>query len=701
MALKLAGDTILGVSYYESTGRYYRTEFDESKNGYDLRSTGNIHSMLRMVDTSNLDLNGTVERAYLQMYMPGENSSTLPKISICYQTEALSTSATLEQEYAYMERASVYKVVEIESQFGATYVIDDPDIAKYMLKNGVIIRIDGEQGYAYVYVKTIFIEYFFYKQDYAPDIRYITQDGEDGLWKYKGTPLHDKTNEAAGNTEWCQAIDKDLRIGWEYLQPYSAQKNYRVDIGIEGGEYETAAEGEAEKTITIPRSVWQKYIIQGYESFSVAVYVTAENGAVSEAKLMIVYVYTHSLKRISPENGSILKYEKESTLEWETQEEQDVITEKYLTAKISGYRIDLSENDGATFEKYAETVDGTATTYTIPEKALPVGHVIWRVYPLYDGNTVVFDTDAKRVCAEGDVLVVASPETSTVTCDGKPVPTVFWESVAQTSYQVRFGDYDSGAVNGSEQEYRVPLVFSDGIYEVSVRTQTESGEWSEWSGPAYIQIQNNAPGFALSLRAEKNGYFVRIVWSKNTNHKDYVLYRNGEPIYVMRNSQGSEAGYMDKMATGRVVYTVRGMMSDGYYDEAKSEVVDATPSTDVLFCTSTEEMLPLRYTPVYPRSYNYSVEAQVTYRYFAGRSKPVAVRSGQKTKTLPMSYIDKGRELARKLMEYAGETVVFKDSGGDRIVGILNTVNAGMGNVSTTSFQITEVDFVERVEYIP
>ena len=71
------------------------------------------------------------------------------------------------------------------------------------------------------------------------------------------------------------------------------------------------------------------------------------------------------------------------------------------------------------------------------------------------------------------------------------------------------------------------------------------------------------------------------------------------------------------------------------------------------------------------------------------------------TRTLPLSYIDKGRTLARKLLSYVGKTVVFKDSGGDMIVGVLNMANAGMGHVSTTSFQITEVDYNERVAYLP
>ena len=43
---------------------------------------------------------------------------------------------------------------------------------------------------------------------------------------------------------------------------------------------------------------------------------------------------------------------------------------------------------------------------------------------------------------------------------------------------------------------------------------------------------------------------------------------------------------------------------------------------------------------------------------------------------------------------------MFKDTGGDTITGILGQLETRMGRVSVTTFQITEVDYNERVEYI-
>ena len=216
-----------------------------------------------------------------------------------------------------------------------------------------------------------------------------------------------------------------------------------------------------------------------------------------------------------------------------------------------------------------------------------------------------------------------------------------------------------------------------------------------------MQITNIPPQLGITSTAEMAGYRVKVVWTKNNGYVDYIVYRNGVPIHVTDGGVSTEGGYMDSMANGVSAYMVRGITSEGYYDQSEEIKVNATVKTDILFMLGSDEILPLKYTPTFPRAYNYAAEMAVTYRYFAGRTKPVAITSGQISKSLPLSYIDKGRTLARKLLGYVGKTVVFKDSGGDMMIGIMNMVNAGMGNVSTTTFQITEVDYNERVEYLP
>ena len=356
----------------------------------------------------------------------------------------------------------------------------------------------------------------------------------------------------------------------------------------------------------------------------------------------------------------------------------------------------MSTNEGATFDAVAE-ITGDVREYTFNQYTLPIGILHCRIQVLYVNNTIPQNVSF----GETRFLVGVDPETSTVTCDGKPIPKVSWESVEQTAYQVKFGDYDSGAVYSSDKYHKVPYFFDDGVYEVTVRTQISTGEWSEWSEPIYVQITNAPPGLGITATAEPAGHRVKVVWTKNSGYVDYIVYRNGVPIHVTDGGISTDGGYMDSMANGVAVYMVRGITADGYYDQSAEITVNAAVSTDILFALGSDEILPLKYTPVFPRTYNYAAEMAVTYRYFAGRSKPVAITSGLISRTLPLSYIDKGRTLARKLLSYVGKTVVFKDSGGDMIVGVLNMANASMGHVSTTSFQITEVDYNERVAYLP
>lgn len=498
--------------------------------------------------------------------------------------------------------------------------------------------------------------------------------------------------------DYYQYVDRPFSISWDYEQEAGAivkdTKIYVRTLATNDGtptqDWEVIQYTYSGNTgtVIIPDYVWKRIPCGGW----VQITVTSEMDK-SASFQMWFDVPFHKTEILFPAKDSILKCEDTNKLGWEIQEISGFIA----FPAVSGYQILLSTNEGATYDLVAE-ITGDTREFTFGEETLPIGIIYVRVVAMYDNNTV----EQNLQYGESRYIVAADPETSTITCDGKPVPTISWESVAQTSYQVKFGDYDSGTVYSSEKSHRVPYFFADGVYEVTVRTQISTGEWSEWSEPIYVQITNTAPGLGITATAERSGFRVKIVWTKNSGYTDYIVYRNGVPIHVTDGGISTEGGYMDNMANGLSLYMVRGITADGYYDQSETVTVDASWDTDILFALGTDEILPLKYTPSFPRSYNYASEMSVTYRYFAGRPKPIAITSGQVSRTLPLSYIDRGRTLARKLAGMIGQTVVFKDSGGDMIIGILNMVNAGMGRMtSTTTFQITEVDYNERVEYIP
>lgn len=497
--------------------------------------------------------------------------------------------------------------------------------------------------------------------------------------------------------DYYQYVDKPFVLTWEYYQEASVPvrettikiHTYATNDGIPAQDWDVTGFTYTGNlgTCTIPEYIWKRLPCGG----RIEITVTSNNNK-SNFEIIAFDVPFHKVVITKPEKDSTIKYEVDNLIQWEKQDISGFIA----FPAVSGYRILISTNNGATFDPIVE-ITGDIQEYLLREETLPVGVVSIRVVALYDNNTVAQNLQF----GESRYIVGADAKTSTVSCDGKPIPTVAWEAVAQTAYQVKFGEYNSGAVYSAEKSHRVPYFFSDGVYEVTVRTQIATGEWSEWSEPVYVQITNVPPGLGITATAEPAGYRVKVVWTKNIGYVDYIVYRNGVPIHVTDGGISTDGGYMDSMANGESVYRVRGITEDGYYDQSAEINVNAAVPTDILFALGSDEILPLKYTPVFPRTYNYMAEMEVTYRYFAGRSKPVAITSGQISRTLPLSYIDKGRTLARKLLSYVGKTVVFKDSGGDMIVGVLNMANAGMGHVSTTSFQITEVDYNERVEYLP
>ena len=679
------------ISLYNTRGAWLNTQlggYAYSSSEYGIAVGIDTYGKHRIYAKSNNSIGtATVAKVFIVIggYLKGDEG----KFAICCpNTEYTGNSA--QELYTYCGQATEITYTASKwNNTGATIEVSNSTYASRILKYGIVLR-EKSGVEEYNLIDSFTINAMYYNADSAADIRVITSDGADGKWKFPEDAL-----SVNGNVYWEQRIDRDMRIAWECLQPMSNQTKYEIALRkLNSTENITVASGTTETSAIISRKKIQELLTEDKKTnFTVCIRVDTANGKTSEWKYITVWCYLHLVNNPEPSGGAMVKFEDAKTLTWSVSMESGYPENMY--GVITGYSIQYSENDGATFEEFARTVTD-AQTYTSPAYSMPIGHVIWRVIPLYDENTFL-----SIHYAEAQIIVTADPETSTVTCDGKPIPTVSWSSVAQASYQVKFGEYNSGAVYSAEKSHRVPYFFSDGVYEVTVRTQIATGEWSEWSEPVYVQITNVPPGLGITATAEPAGYRVKVVWTKNSGYVDYIVYRNGVPIHITDGGISTEGGYMDSMANGVAVYMVRGITADGYYDQSAEITVNAAVQTDILFALGSDEILPLKYTPVFPRTYNYAAEMAVTYRYFAGRSKPVAITSGQISRTLPLSYIDKGRTLARKLLSYVGKTVVFKDSGGDMIVGVLNMANAGMGHVSTTSFQITEVDYNERVEYLP
>ena len=158
--------------------------------------------------------------------------------------------------------------------------------------------------------------------------------------------------------------------------------------------------------------------------------------------------------------------------------------------------------------------DGARGSFTIPADTLGIGRWTLSICAAPAASATYYpDTDAFWDGGQDFTYVVReNPSSSSVTCDGKPIPTVSWVSSAQAAYQVRFGDYDSGARVGSETSFTVPKIFRDGAYPVRVRTASSAGDWTDWTETEYVAIENVEPSGEFDVTAAQEGTVPVLSW---------------------------------------------------------------------------------------------------------------------------------------------------------------------------------------------
>lgn len=358
------------------------------------------------------------------------------------------------------------------------------------------------------------------------------------------------------------------------------------------------------------------------------------------------------------------------------------------------YDVDYSTNGGESWISLAKkaTIESVAQkySYTIPANTLPEGVIKWRVrgyaaYSLSGEYTIDYYGEETFVCK-------IQAGTSTVTCDGKPQPTIGWTSSAQVAYQVRFADYDSGTVYSVAKTHKIPKIYADGLYPVQVRTQASNGKWSEWTDVKYVQITNSAQSDAVTLTAAVTTHAVALSWVDAGTSAKYIVYRDGMAVYV-----GTAKTYTDVGANGKTKYFVRAVKTTGYYAQSAAVVVDATPQNDCMYDADNAVWIPLRYS-LSQRVRNYSRSGQVVYKHYAGRTKPIAYNSGYVTRQMSAEYAFKTRDEALQLNNTVGRTMIYKDTRGGVLIGVVDDVRIAVyARIYSAQLTITEVDYNEEV----
>ncbi len=416
-------------------------------------------------------------------------------------------------------------------------------------------------------------------------------------------------------------------------------------------------------------------------------------GAVSEYTATYIILIFPQLNNLSPGNAEIKLSSDSIRLSWNIYAVDSGGTQYEITNYPTEFEIQYSRNSGESWNSLGEKItavrEGNSYYYDVPANIFSNGIITWRVRPYVNGYTV-------NEYVQETFIVQVQASTSSVTCDGKPLPTVSWTSSAQVAYQVRFADYDSGARYGADTSFTIPYFYADGYYPVQVRTQASDGAWSAWTELEYVQITNTAPSNTITLTAVPTRHAVVLNWTDSGTSETYIVYRNHIPVYV-----GTDTSCTDITANGECTYYVRAIQPTRYYSQSDSVTLNACPKTDCIYDFSSMQWIPLKFS-LQERSRNYSSSADVIYKNYAGRIKPVAFSSGYTARQLSGSYVFKTREEALRLRNTAGKTVIFKDTRGGSIIGILNNpVITVRRKLYAVTFLITEIDYMEEREYVP
>lgn len=485
-------------------------------------------------------------------------------------------------------------------------------------------------------------------------------------------------------------------IAWTYSQfSDSKQNGVECDVDNHGTWVQNFKFDSTQQAISGIRGTTMsaaKYpkISSPSEDVNVRLRAVSAAGYLSEYATMVLTLKFPVCVPESPAGGENKLGGEDIVLTWSVSAVDGLAIGSYPTK----YDVDYSTNGGESWISLAKkaTIERVAQkySYTIPANTLPEGVIKWRVrgyasYSLSGEYTIDYYGEETFVCK-------IQAGTSTVTCDGKPQPTIGWTSSAQVAYQVRFADYDSGAVYSAAKSHKVPKIYADGLYPVQVRTQASNGKWSEWTDVKYVQVTNSAQSDAVTLTATVTTHAVALSWVDAGTSAKYIVYRDGMAVYA-----GTAKTYTDVGANGETKYFVRAVKSTGYYAQSATVVVDATPQNDCLYDADNAVWIPLRYS-LSQRVRNYSRSGQVAYKHYAGRTKPIAYNSGYVTRQISAEYAFKTRDEALRLNNTVGRVMIYKDTRGGVLIGVVDDVRIAVyARIYSAQLTITEVDYKEEV----
>lgn len=170
----------------------------------------------------------------------------------------------------------------------------------------------------------------------------------------------------------------------------------------------------------------------------------------------------------------------------------------------------------------------------------------------------------------------------------------------------------------------------------------------------------------------------------------YAFYRDGKICFW-----GTGGQKKDKYANGRTTYFLRLVKSDGYYLQTNSITIDIRLPCDLISADGGDTYDYLRYTQS-AKTHEITERNAITYQYYAGRTRPVAVSSGQAEKVMACTYAFRDFYESKKLTKYSGREIMIKTTRGAIIRGVMDNLDVISGRITTVSFNVRETDAEEQ-----
>ena len=590
------------------------------------------------------------------------------------------------------------------------YTITNSEVTRRARKYGFALTMGNAGAFDYWQVLEVSMEATIIDADCPPTISVNNENGA----MVDGTYWQDPAEPFVVKIHYTQSADAEMEY---FYAEYTNQETGRTESKQTEASTLESGTGPANGTVTASLTFRDDYA--GYwknlPSYGPLKLRVKPVGATTYTEFGYQYrIAAHTITFTSHTSGSIIKNDADAVIAWEA----TAPTEYSGATEPAKYVVWIWYDD----EPRTSGSYYTTKTCTITQAQL-AGHT-----KLHVALTAVYvGVDGVQRCeqdyaAQLDLYIQAATTVGNVTVYNKPWNTpavrVSWTSTEQKAYQVRVGTYDSGILWGDAQKLNVQKYFAPGEYAVRVRVQGADGEWGDWTTPVplivkngnFVQPEGTQTANELTAVYENGVVHVNALvtvtvsgnnspWSpENIGRLVFLLYRDDTLLYQAPASIAAQ--YEDRYACGVHQYKARYLFpeSQSYY-QTPIVTVDATPEVDgLLFSDGAWFTLP--YTDASPRRYAYEDREDIYESRFAGREYPVFARSGQKSQTLSMTYVDMDRKRILALRDHIGETVCYKNTLGERVYGILESVQTRTGqDYGSAEITVRRAELVEEIPY--